>query len=103
MRVTLTPRAPSAGVPAVVEISLQDARGRPVHDADLRIDAHMAHPGMAPVVATGTRRADGVHEVPLQFTMPGDWVLHISGMLPDGRRLDRWIDVRDVQPAPDAP
>lgn len=103
MRVTLTPRAPLSGVPAVVEISLQDARGRPVRDADLRIEAHMAHPGMAPVVGTGTRRADGVHEVPLQFTMPGDWVLHISGMLADGRRLDRWIEVRDVQPAPDAP
>jgi hypothetical protein len=102
VRLTLTPRTPVAGVPGVVEITLHDGRGRLVTGADLRVEAHMAHPGMAPVAATATERTDGVHELPLQFTMAGDWVLHISGTLADGRRLDRWMDVRDVRPAQDA-
>lgn len=59
----------------------------------------MAHPGMAPVIGRSTPRDDGGYEVPLQFTMAGDWVLHISGTLADGRRLDRWLDVPDVRDA----
>lgn len=59
----------------------------------------MNHPGMAPVIGRSTRREDGGYDVPLQFTMAGDWVLHISGTLSDGRRLDRWMDVPDVRDA----
>ena len=60
----------------------------------------MTHPGMAPVVATTKPRGHGVYEAALSFTMAGDWALLVSVELPDGRRLDRRIDVPNVQPAP---
>ena len=54
---------------------------------------------MAPVVAKVGERTDGMHEVHLQFTMAGDWILHVTGVLPDGRRVDQWLDVIGVRSA----
>jgi hypothetical protein len=102
VRLTLTPSAPEVGIPGIIRITLQDSRGRPMRGADLRVEAHMAHPGMAPVIGRAVEREADAYEVPLQFTMAGDWVLHVSGTLADGRRLDRWMDVQDVRPARDA-
>jgi hypothetical protein len=33
-------------------------------------------------------KGDGVYEASLQFTMVGDWILRVTGHLPDGRRID---------------
>ena len=41
---------------------------------------------MAPVVADVIERGDGEYEAPLQFTMAGDWILLVTGQLPDGSR-----------------
>jgi hypothetical protein len=59
----------------------------------------MSHPGMAPVAATVTERPDGIHDVYVRFTMAGDWILHVTGTLPDGRAVDRWLDVNGVRAA----
>jgi propanediol dehydratase small subunit len=93
---TLDPAASVVG-PAVLRLQIQQQSG-PVAGATLKLEAHMSHAGMAPVLATAIERAAGLYEVPFTFTMPGDWVLLVSGVLPDGVRIERRIDVANVRP-----
>jgi hypothetical protein len=96
---TLRPAAPVVG-PAVLTVTLRDRAGAPVEGATVRLEGHMSHAGMAPVLADATQRAAGVYEVPFAFTMQGDWVLLVSAGLRDGRRVERRIDVANVRPSP---
>ena len=65
----------------------------------MRLEAHMSHPGMAPIVADGREQNPGVYDLPFTFTMQGDWALLVSVQLPGGERLARRIDVANVRPA----
>jgi hypothetical protein len=92
----LEPARPAVG-PATLRLTLQglpaDIRDR----ATVRVVGHMTHPGMTPAVATVTGRGHGDYDAALTFSMPGDWVLVASIVLPDGRRFEQRIDVPDVQ------
>jgi hypothetical protein len=93
---TLSPATAVVG-PAILTIRINERSG-PVTGATVKLEGHMSHAGMAPVLAAATEPASGVYEVPFTFTMAGDWVLLISGALPDGRRVERRIDVANVRP-----
>lgn len=95
---TLRPDAPVVG-PATLTVTLRRKSGEPVSGATVRLEGHMAHAGMAPVLADATESAPGVYEVRFAFTMPGGWVLLVSAALPDGARVERRIDVARVQPS----
>jgi hypothetical protein len=95
----MTPTPPIVGAPALGEMMLRDRARRPVRGALLQVVGHMSHPGMPPVIAAVAERGDGVYQVHLQFTMSGDWVLLVTGSLPDGRRLDHRIDIAHARPA----
>lgn len=82
--------------PAQVSVALVDEAGRPVRDARLRLEGHMAHPGMAPATADLREAAAGHYEAQITFSMGGDWVLLLSGELPDGRRLRRQLELPGV-------
>lgn len=93
---TLAPSPPVVG-PAVLTLRCVDGDGRPVRGATLRVEGHMSHPGMAPVLATATERDEGTYEAELELTMRGDWILLVSGSLPNGETLDRRIEVPNVR------
>lgn len=95
---TLSPRPPAVGAATVSEITLRDRSRNPVRGATLRIEAHMSHPGMAPVTATAAERAAGVYQSELRFTMRGEWILLVTGELSDGRRIEHRIDVTTTGP-----
>jgi len=95
----LTPAPPIVGTPALGEITLRDRAHRPVHGARLQVVGLMSHPGMAPVFPAVTERGDGVYQVHLQFTMGGDWILLVTGLLPDGRKFSHQIDIANARPA----
>jgi YtkA-like len=95
----LTPAPPIVGTPALGEITLRDRAHRPVHGARLQVVGLMSHPGMAPVFPAVTERGDGVYQVRLQFTMGGDWILLVTGLLPDGRKFSHQIDIANARPA----
>ncbi|HET7217085.1 MAG TPA: FixH family protein [Vicinamibacterales bacterium] len=96
---TIEPSPPIAGKTTVVAVTLKADDGAPAAGATLQLDAHMSHPGMAPVTADVIERRRGEYEARLQFSMAGDWILVLSGTLANGRRLTKEIRVPSVQPA----
>jgi hypothetical protein len=95
----IEPAPPSAGPETVVRITVRDRNQRPIPAARLRLEGHMSHAGMAPVVTSVTDKGDGVYEARLRFTMAGDWVLVVDGELRDGSRITRQLEVTGVRPA----
>jgi YtkA-like len=94
---TLTPTSPAVG-PASLTVTLRDPAGIAVTGAKVRLEGHMSHPGMTPVIADAAERTPGVYVAPFTFTMPGDWVLLVSAALPHGGRLEQRIEVAGVRP-----
>jgi hypothetical protein len=85
--------------PATLTLTLTEKSGAPLDGAAVRVEGHMTHAGMAPVLANVTSRGRGVYDAALEFTMQGDWALIVTAHLPDGRRLERRLDVANVRPA----
>jgi hypothetical protein len=92
------PRQPVTGTAAVFRLSLRNEHGQPVRGASLRLDAHMPHPGMAPVSGEVVDRGDGQYEARVRLTMEGNWVVVVTGTLPDGSRITAQTQVVAVRP-----
>jgi hypothetical protein len=95
---TLTPERATVG-PATLSVTLRRPSGARVHGASVHLEGHMSHAGMAPILAEGVERTAGDYDVPFAFTMRGDWVLLVSAVLPDGGRVERRVDIANVQPS----
>jgi hypothetical protein len=91
---SVQPSRPSLSTETVVAVTIRDQQGHTVPGARLRLQAQMAHPGMAPVLADFVERGDGVYETKLSLSMAGDWVFVVTGELPDGNRVTGSRDVR---------
>jgi hypothetical protein len=93
----MTPTPTGVGVLTLAEVTLRDGERRLVRGATIQIEGHMSHPGMAPVIVPATERGEGIYAAQLQFSMNGEWVLLVTGSLPDGRRLSRQVAVANVK------
>jgi hypothetical protein len=89
---SVAPEPPQVGE-SFVSLSLADSAGLPIANASIRLEANMTHPGMAPALATATESAPGRYTAPLTFSMAGDWFILVEATLPDGRTLERQIDL----------
>jgi hypothetical protein len=89
VRVALSvdPASPAAGADSAVRLTVRDRQSRPVQGARLSIEAHMSHPGMAPIVAVARETGEGIYIARIPFSMAGEWTLVASGVLADGSRL----------------
>jgi len=96
---TLDPSPPVVGQAIVARLTLRDADQKPITGARLRLEGLMSHPGMAPVIAAVVERGDGTYDAALRFTMAGDWILLVTGQLPDGIPLRKQIEIAGVRPA----
>ena len=101
MSVTLDPAAPVAGVATRARIALRRANREPLPATNVRLEAHMTHPGMTPVLSDAVRVGDGEYEARIEFSMAGDWLIAVTGDLPDGRRITLQAPVAGVKPAAD--
>jgi hypothetical protein len=88
VRVTLVvdPVTPAAGADTTVRVTLDDGRG-PLRGARVQVEAHMSHPGMAPLVAEARETDAGTYLARIPFSMAGEWTLVASGTLADGHRI----------------
>jgi hypothetical protein len=92
----VSPEPPQVGE-VMVTVVLGDADGVPISGAEMALEGTMTHAGMKPVFADARETAPGQYEAALEFTMGGDWVIIVRATLPDGRSLEREIDVPGVQ------
>jgi hypothetical protein len=95
----IEPTPPVAGAATAVRLTLHHGDGTAVVGARLRLEAHMSHPGMAPITCDVIDRANGAYEARLQLSMAGDWVFVVTGELADGTRITRQIQVPAARPA----
>ena len=98
----ITPAPPMVGADTLLELRLEDAEGKPVPKAKLRLEAHMSHPGitpMMPVPADLIEKNAGVYEARVQLPMAGDWRFVVAGTLADGNRFTHEMPVRGVRAA----
>jgi YtkA-like len=82
--------------PAVLTVKLRDAADKPVAGARVTFEANMSHPGMAPAFAEAKEGEPGQYQGSVEFAMAGDWVVLIHVTLPDGRKLERKVNVANV-------
>lgn len=74
--------------PAQIVVTLRDANGDGIEDAEVEVTGDMTHAGMMPVVSAAPEEGDGVYRSEaFEFTMAGDWVLTVEAALPDGGGL----------------
>jgi hypothetical protein len=92
------PAPPAAGVSTLVRVVVTDQQQQPVSGARLRLEGHMSHPGMTPVVTDMTESNHGIYEAQLQFSMAGDWLLVVAGTLDDGTRVTQQLELPGVKP-----
>lgn len=92
----VAPRPPRVGT-ATITLSVADDAGRAVSGADVRLEGNMSHAGMSPVFGEARESEPGRYRAALDFTMAGDWVVLVHLTLPDGSRVERQFDVKDVR------
>ena len=92
----IAPQPPRVG-PATVTVQLSDPAHKPIPHANITVEADMSHPGMSPVFGHASETAPGAYRAQINFNMGGDWIVLLHIKLPDGRRIERQMDVRGVQ------
>ena len=97
-RMRLVPPAPVVETETIIELGLFDDLGKELAGARLRVEAHMKHPGMAPVISQAVDEGNGNYIVRLRFSMAGEWVLQLKGELADRRTIDRRLNEVSVRP-----
>jgi hypothetical protein len=80
-----------------ITLTLKDQSGHAITNAQLSVEGDMSHPGMGPVLADAKETEPGRYQADLKFSMGGDWVILVHSKLPDGRKVERQFEVRDVR------
>lgn len=73
-------------------VTVEDSAGNPVTDATVSVRGDMTHAGMSPVLRESDDGANGIYEVPFEWTMGGDWIVDVVVTLPDGSEHQRSFD-----------
>lgn len=91
----IEPSPPQLGL-ASITVGLHDANGLPISGAQVELEGNMNHAGMVPVFAEASEVAPGRYRAGMEFTMGGDWFILVRVDLPDGRSMERKVDVPGV-------
>jgi hypothetical protein len=93
----LVPGTPVVG-DSLVQLSFRAEDGSPQSITHLKLRGDMTHPGMVPWITDVDVAGASQVEIPVKWTMAGDWIIRLEAELEDGRRLVRTLPVA-VQPA----
>lgn len=93
----IAPQPPKVGT-ATLTVKLTDNTGNPQQGINMRLEETMSHAGMHPAFVDAREVAPGRYQAPLEFTMGGDWIIILHLTLLDGRKVERQLEIRGVQP-----
>lgn len=92
----VAPDPPAVGQ-ATVTLTLSNASNQPISGAKIELEGNMSHAGMTPVFSQAAEVEPGKYQAPLEFTMGGDWYILVKATLPDGRQMERQINLPGVK------
>ncbi len=78
---------------ATLFFELKNAQAQPIEGASLRAKGDMSHAGLMPVLGDSEEIGDGNYSIPFKWTMGGDWILTVTGKLPDGQSFGRTFEL----------
>lgn len=84
LKITLEAASLKTG-PTTLMITVLDAEGKPINDAQIEARGDMSHAGMAPSLGRVEKGIEGRYSMAFQWTMGGDWVVTVTVTLTDGR------------------
>jgi hypothetical protein len=93
----ISPAPARVGI-VTITFKLANAGGKPITGARVAVEADMSHAGMSPVFADAKEEQSGRYQARLNFQMAGDWIVLLHVSLPDGKKLERQIEVSGVRP-----
>jgi hypothetical protein len=93
---SIDPASPWVGRPVTLTLVLPDSAWA---NSRVEIEAHMEHPGMAPVIVQASEARPGQYSATVTFTMAGRWILFATGQRARGPRLRARVGQVDVAPA----
>ncbi|MEO8164467.1 MAG: FixH family protein [Betaproteobacteria bacterium] len=96
VELTIDPSPPLVGE-AEMMLTLADASGTALQGADVRLEGNMNHAGMKPSFADLREIEPGRYAGTLEFTMGGDWFILVTARTPEGKTVQRKIDVPGVK------
>jgi hypothetical protein len=78
------PLFPSAIGKETLNIRVFDANNQPIDNAKITVRGDMTHAGMIPIMAETENGNKGLYQLPLEWSMSGDWIVTVQVTLPDG-------------------
>ncbi len=75
-------------------LHVTDQQDQPINNAELSIKGDMSHAGMVPILTKATSAENGYYEVPIMWTMSGDWRVQVEAHLADGTVAKQHFDLR---------
>jgi YtkA-like protein len=91
------PQPPRVGQVAI-RLKVTDASLSPLRGAQIKLEGNMSHAGMSPVFADTSEVAPGEYRADMDLSMPGDWVILVHLIMPDGAKLERQFEIKGVAP-----
>ena len=77
----------------ILLIAVMDDKLDPVTVNKLKVRGDMDHAGMVPVIVEAGGSADGQFEVPIEWTMGGDWIVEIMAELANGQTVSETFNI----------
>lgn len=92
----VSPHPPRVGQ-VTITLTLTDTSGTRVTGARIALEGNMTHPGMVPVFADARETEPGRYQSSMELSMAGDWHVMVHVTLPDGSRIDRQFEIKEVK------
>lgn len=81
-----------------ITFRLIDLSGTPITGAVMKLEGNMSHAGMVPVFAAVKEIEPGRYRSTLELSMAGDWIILVTGTLPDKSEFWRKFEIKGVAP-----
>ena len=62
----------------------------------MKLEGNMSHAGMTPVFAGANETSPGRYSSTMELSMAGDWHVVVHMTLPDGSKLQREFEIKEV-------